>query len=178
MCPGNFRSPSLLLCSGHPIYILLIPSCPYRRKASQPEQATDALATKLTKVIRLKLQTTRRTSKYATCCSCYPRDTTTENHSLPSPISHFQTFPNQAMCCFVNRVVPTESYLQFSRAPTMANFGDLPRGEIPEPLKYNRPMCKARFSIFSPLYLRMFIYNNWFDMNRELNPRKRNQSGY
>jgi processing peptidase subunit beta len=22
----------------------------------------------------------------------------------------------------------------------MANFGDLPRGEIPEPLKYNRPM--------------------------------------
>jgi len=24
----------------------------------------------------------------------------------------------------------------------MANFGDLPRGEIPEPLKYNRPYSK------------------------------------
>ena len=27
----------------------------------------------------------------------------------------------------------------------MANFGDLARGEIPEPLKYNRPMRKACF---------------------------------
>lgn len=29
--------------------------------------------------------------------------------------------------------------MQFSKAPTSANFGDLPRGEIPEPLKFNRP---------------------------------------
>jgi len=29
--------------------------------------------------------------------------------------------------------------MQFSKAPTSLNFGDLPRGEIPEPLKYNRP---------------------------------------
>jgi len=33
-----------------------------------------------------------------------------------------------------------EQYLQFSKAPIMKNFGDLPRGEIPEPLKYERPM--------------------------------------
>ena len=30
--------------------------------------------------------------------------------------------------------------MQFSKAPIMKNFGDLPRGEIPEPLKYERPM--------------------------------------
>ena len=46
------------------------------------------------------------------------------------------------------RLVQTESYLQFSREPTAANFGDLPRGEIPEPLKYNRPMCKERVFLY------------------------------
>ena len=30
--------------------------------------------------------------------------------------------------------------MQFSKKPVMKNFGDLPRGEIPEPLKYDRPM--------------------------------------
>jgi len=29
--------------------------------------------------------------------------------------------------------------MQFSKKPIMANFGELPRGEIPEPLKFNRP---------------------------------------
>lgn len=29
--------------------------------------------------------------------------------------------------------------MQFSKAPIISNFGDLPKGEIPEPLKYNRP---------------------------------------
>jgi hypothetical protein len=33
----------------------------------------------------------------------------------------------------------TEQYMQFSKKPIMSNFGDLPRGEIPEPLKFNRP---------------------------------------
>ena len=33
-----------------------------------------------------------------------------------------------------------ESILQFSKGPIMDNFGDLPFGEIPEPLKYERPM--------------------------------------
>jgi hypothetical protein len=33
-----------------------------------------------------------------------------------------------------------EALLQFSKAPIMQNFGDLPFGEIPEPLKYERPM--------------------------------------
>jgi len=28
----------------------------------------------------------------------------------------------------------------------MANFGDLPRGEIPEPLKYNRPFMTSTLS--------------------------------
>jgi len=42
---------------------------------------------------------------------------------------------------FVNEdqsVSPTESHMQFSKAPIMKNFGELPTGEIPEPLKYNR----------------------------------------
>ncbi len=33
-----------------------------------------------------------------------------------------------------------ESFLQFSKAPILDNFGDLPFGEIPETLKYERPM--------------------------------------
>jgi len=33
----------------------------------------------------------------------------------------------------------SEGYMQFSKAPIAANFGDLQRGEIPEPLKFNRP---------------------------------------
>jgi len=36
-------------------------------------------------------------------------------------------------------MAPTEAYMQFSKKPIMANFGELPRGEIPEPLKFNRP---------------------------------------
>jgi len=37
-----------------------------------------------------------------------------------------------------SELAKTEGYMQFSKSPT-SNFGDLPRGEIPEPLKYNRP---------------------------------------
>lgn len=37
------------------------------------------------------------------------------------------------------RLVETEEYLQFSKSPILSNFGDLPQGEIPEPLKFNRP---------------------------------------
>lgn len=33
----------------------------------------------------------------------------------------------------------SEQYMQFSKKPIMANFGELPRGEIPDPLKFNRP---------------------------------------
>ena len=32
--------------------------------------------------------------------------------------------------------------MQFSKKPIMANFGELPRGEIPEPLKFNRDFGK------------------------------------
>jgi len=37
-------------------------------------------------------------------------------------------------------VQQTQQKLQFSKAPTLLNFGDLPAGEIPEPLKYERAM--------------------------------------
>ena len=40
------------------------------------------------------------------------------------------------------RLAETQAFMQFSKAPTSANFGDLPRGEIPEPLKINRPFRK------------------------------------
>jgi len=32
-----------------------------------------------------------------------------------------------------------EQFLQFSKSPIQDTFGDLPFGEIPEPLKYVRP---------------------------------------
>jgi hypothetical protein len=33
---------------------------------------------------------------------------------------------------------PIERHLQFSKEPILNNFGELPYGEIPEPLKYDR----------------------------------------
>jgi len=35
-----------------------------------------------------------------------------------------------------------EQFMQFSKEPIMSNFGELPFGEIPEPLKYVRPFSK------------------------------------
>jgi hypothetical protein len=43
-------------------------------------------------------------------------------------------------------ITPKESLLQFSKAPVMQNFGDLAFGEIPEPLKYERPMQMTTIS--------------------------------
>ena len=43
--------------------------------------------------------------------------------------------------CLV-RLVESQDYLQFSKAPIHDNFGDLPKGEIPQPLKFNRPFRK------------------------------------
>jgi len=37
---------------------------------------------------------------------------------------------------------PGKQFMQFSKEPIMDNFGDLPFGEIPEPLKYVRPFSK------------------------------------
>ena len=37
-------------------------------------------------------------------------------------------------------ILQKDDYKQFSREPIMKNFGDLERGEIPEALKYERPM--------------------------------------
>jgi hypothetical protein len=42
----------------------------------------------------------------------------------------------------VCRVTAKEQHLQFSKAPILSNFGELPFGEIPEPLKYTRPFRK------------------------------------
>jgi len=36
--------------------------------------------------------------------------------------------------------------MQFSKAPIMDTFGDLPFGEIPEPLKYIRPFKSTTIS--------------------------------
>lgn len=36
-------------------------------------------------------------------------------------------------------ITSRDSFLQFSKAPILSNFGELPFGEIPEPLKYVRP---------------------------------------
>lgn len=44
---------------------------------------------------------------------------------------------------WVFSIAETGGFMQFSKAPTSANFGDLPRGEIPEPLKVNRPFRKC-----------------------------------
>ena len=40
------------------------------------------------------------------------------------------------------RVTPKELHLQFSKTPILANFGELPFGDIPEPLKFVRPFRK------------------------------------
>ena len=40
------------------------------------------------------------------------------------------------------RVTPKEQHLQFAKTPILANFGELPFGEIPEPLKFVRPFRK------------------------------------
>ena len=41
---------------------------------------------------------------------------------------------------FSKEIQSRENYLQFSREPTSKNFGDLERGEIPDPLRFDRPM--------------------------------------
>ncbi len=39
-------------------------------------------------------------------------------------------------------VSPKEQHLQFSKTPILSNFGELPFGDIPEPLKFVRPFRK------------------------------------
>jgi len=39
-----------------------------------------------------------------------------------------------------------EQIMQFSKQPIMDNFGELPFGEIPEPLKYTRPFHETTLS--------------------------------
>jgi len=43
-------------------------------------------------------------------------------------------------------VSPSQPILQFSKGPIMSNFGELPFGEIPEPLKYVRPFHQTTLS--------------------------------
>jgi len=47
---------------------------------------------------------------------------------------------------FLVSVAAVESHMQFSKNPILKNFGDLPSGEIPEPLKYNRPFQSTTLS--------------------------------
>ena len=44
------------------------------------------------------------------------------------------------------RVTKKDQFLQFSKTPILANFGELPFGEIPEPLKYERPFHMTTLS--------------------------------
>ena len=39
--------------------------------------------------------------------------------------------------------------MQFSKKPILKNFGELPRGEIPDPLKFNRPFGKYAILTYS-----------------------------
>ena len=48
------------------------------------------------------------------------------------------------------RVQTKEQFMQFSKEPIMRNFGELPFGEIPEPLKYVRPFSKYILPQFGP----------------------------
>lgn len=43
---------------------------------------------------------------------------------------------------FEHSIVAKDQMLQFSKAPIQDTFGDLPFGEIPEPLKYVRHFGK------------------------------------
>jgi hypothetical protein len=45
----------------------------------------------------------------------------------------------------------------------MANFGDLPRGEIPEPLKYNKPFSKLQFT-GTPTFQRIYYNLSFSDL--------------
>ena len=51
----------------------------------------------------------------------------------------FKTLSNNA---YEYRLQAKEQFMQFSKEPIMTNFGELPFGEIPEPLKYVRPFSK------------------------------------
>lgn len=53
-------------------------------------------------------------------------------------------------------MTPKELHLQFSKAPILSNFGELPFGEIPEPLKFVRPF---RTYLLVPLIF-LIYYNN------------------
>ena len=53
------------------------------------------------------------------------------------------SFLEMKLTNFGCRLAQSEGYMQFSKAPIAANFGDLQRGEIPEPLKFNRPFRKS-----------------------------------
>jgi len=73
--------------------------------------------------------------------------------------------------------------MQFSKAPIMKNFGELEFGQIPEPLKFQRPFRKYQFvfrvvvdsSFVSPSSL-FFLVINLFIINRDDRSLKWHQS--
>lgn len=58
------------------------------------------------------------------------------------------------------RMAPKDQHLQFSKAPIMKNFGELPFGEIPEPLKYVRPFRKPPVLFSYLLIIEMTTLSN------------------
>lgn len=44
-----------------------------------------------------------------------------------------------------HRLQTKDQFMQFSKEPIMSNFGELPFGQIPEPLRHVRPMRKLFF---------------------------------
>ena len=73
--------------------------------------------------------------------------------------------------------------MQFSKAPIMKNFGELEFGQIPEPLKYQRPFRKYQLillvvvdSSFVPPSFFFFLEINLFIINRDDRSLKWHQS--
>ena len=62
------------------------------------------------------------------------------NHFLAAKLDDAATF--EIANLFIYRVQAKEQFMQFSKEPTMQNFGALPFGTIPEPLRAVRPFRK------------------------------------
>ena len=80
---------------------------------------------------------------------------------------------------FLVSVAAVESHMQFSKNPILKNFGDLPSGEIPEPLKYNRPFRKYFCSMIPVVLVSMgsiYVLPINYNYFRVDHPVQRNQS--
>ena len=97
----------------------------YRLRSSLLPGASAATTRMLIILSKLKLSNLHRK-----CASL-------KRHSL------FEHAPN-----FHCRVANSEEFMQFSKEPTSKNFGDLPLGDVPHPLTFNRPYRKFNEPFF------------------------------